>query len=88
MPTESLYHVKPELRCPVLFPRGRRHAIFYAGMSNTRHLNDMEFGTATLVHRYGFAPRDITVLSFDGTTDTQEARTPSGPVTGRPTRSR
>ena len=84
VPTELLHHVKPELLCPILFPRGRRHAIFYAGMSNTRHLNDMEFGYRTLVHRYGFAPRDITVLSFDGTTNTQEGANTIWPGDGTP----
>ena len=84
VPTESLYHIKPELRCPILIPRGRRYAIFYSGMSNTRHLNDMEFGYRTLVHRYGFAPRDITVLSFDGTTDTQEGANTIWPGDGTP----
>ena len=53
-------------------------------MSNTRHLNDMEFGYRTLVHRYGFAPRDITVLSFDGTTDTQEGANTIWPGDGTP----
>jgi hypothetical protein len=84
VPTESLYHVKPELLCPVLFPAGRRYAIFYSGMSNTRHLNDMEFGYRTLVHRYGFARRDITVLSFNGTTDTQEGVNTIWPGDGTP----
>lgn len=72
VPADLLYRVTPEWRCPAPGPRGRRYAIFYAGMPNTRHLNEMEFGYRTLVHRYGFAPADITVLSFDGTTNTQE----------------
>jgi hypothetical protein len=84
VPPQTLYHVKPELRCPILFPPGRRYAIFYAGMSNTRHLNDLEFGYRTLVHRYGFAPRDITVLSFNGTTDTQEGVNTLWPGDGTP----
>ena len=84
VPAGSLYHVKPSWPCPVLWPRGRRHAIFYAGMSNTRHLNDMEFGYRTLVHRYGFAPGDITVLSYDGTTNTQEGANTIWPGDGTP----
>ena len=84
VPVDSLHHVKPELRCPILFPRGRRYAIFYSGMSNTRHLNDMEFGYRTLVHRYGFAPRDIIVLSYDGTTHTQEGANTVWPGDGTP----
>jgi hypothetical protein len=72
VPSDSLYHIRPAFLCPIIFPRGNRYAIFYSGMSNTRHLNDMEFGYRTLIHRYGFAPGNITVLSYDGTTDTQE----------------
>jgi hypothetical protein len=84
VPAESLYHIRPPLLCPVLRPRGRRYAIFYAGMSNTRHLNDMEFGYRTLIHRYGFAPEDITVLSYDGTTHTQEGANTIWPGDGTP----
>jgi hypothetical protein len=84
VPAESLYHIRPPWLCPILYPRGRRYAILYSGMSNTRHLNDMEFGYRTLVHRYGFAPGDITVLSFDGTTRTQEGANTTWPGDGTP----
>jgi hypothetical protein len=84
VPAESLYHIRPPWPCPILWPAGRRYAIFYSGMSNTRHLNDMEFGYRTLVHRYGFAPADITVLSYDGTTHTQEGSNTSWPGDGTP----
>ncbi len=69
---ETLFHVRPPFRCPIFIPDGVRYAIFYSGMSNTRHLNDLEFGYRTVVHRYGFEPGNITVLSYDGTTNTQE----------------
>jgi Peptidase C13 family len=69
-PPSSLFHVRPPFRAPILLPDGKRYAIFYSGMSETRHLNDMEFGYRTLIHRYGFQPADITVLSWDGTTET------------------
>ncbi|HEX3692273.1 MAG TPA: C13 family peptidase [Solirubrobacteraceae bacterium] len=68
----SLFHVHPTFRCPVIIPDGERYAIFYSGMSNSRHLNDMEFGYRTLVHVYGFKPENVTVLSYNGTTNTQE----------------
>jgi hypothetical protein len=82
VPVEDLFHVRPPFRCPILLPRGNRYAILFSGMSNTRHLNDMEFGYRTLVHRYGFAPENITVLSFDGTTDTQEGSNSTWPGDG------
>jgi hypothetical protein len=70
---DALFHLPPPYLCPIfIFPEGTRYAIFYSGMSNTRHLNDMEFGYRTLVYRYGFDPANITVLSYDGTTDTQD----------------
>jgi hypothetical protein len=71
-PVDSLFHVRPPFRCPIVLPDGTRYAIFYSGMSNTRHLNDMEFGYRTLVHTYGFDPANIIVLSYNGTTNTQE----------------
>jgi hypothetical protein len=46
--------------------RGRRYAVLFSGMSNRRHLNDLEFLYRTLVNVYGFARRDITVLNFCG----------------------
>jgi hypothetical protein len=67
------FHVRLPFRCPVFWPRGNRYAIFYSGMTFTRHLNDMEFGYRTLVHRYGFDPGNITVLSYDGSTDTTDS---------------
>jgi Peptidase C13 family len=71
-PPSSLFHVRPPFLPPIPIPDGNRYAIFYSGMSDTRHLNDMEFGYRTLIHRYGFRPADITVLSWDGTTNTSE----------------
>jgi hypothetical protein len=82
LPMEALFHVIPAWHCPIFFPRGNRYAIFYSGMSNTRHLNDMEFGYRTLIHRYRFRPENITVLSYDGTTDTQEGTNITWPGDG------
>ncbi len=43
------------------------YAILYAGLSNNRHLNDIEFLYRTLVHSYGVPKANITVLNYDGT---------------------
>jgi hypothetical protein len=59
-------------RCPVIWPRGDRYAVLFAGMSNKRHLNDMEFLYRTLVDVYGFRPDHIYALSYDGTLNTQD----------------
>jgi hypothetical protein len=62
----------PVWRCPIIIPEGMRYAILYAGMSNKRHLNDMEFLYRTLIDVYGFDPAHIYVMSFDGTLNTQD----------------
>jgi len=63
---------KPYFVCPILWPEGTRYAILYAGMTNKRHLNDMEFLYRTLVDKYGFSPSHIYALSYDGTLNTQD----------------
>jgi hypothetical protein len=68
----NIYKVRPYFRCPILLPEGTRYAILYAGMSNKRHLNDMEFLYRTLVDLYAFNPAHIYALSFDGTLNTQD----------------
>jgi hypothetical protein len=69
----ELYWPKwPIWRCPIIFPEGNRYAILYSGMSNKRHLNDMEFLYRTLIDIYGFNPANIQVLSYDGTLNTQD----------------
>lgn len=62
----------PVWRCPIIIPEGTRYAILFAGMSNKRHLNDMEFLYRTLIDIYGFDPAHITALSYDGTLNTQD----------------
>jgi hypothetical protein len=64
-------HWPPILRCPII-SRRRRYAILWSGMSNKRHLNDMEFLYRTLIDRYGFASGDIYAMSYDGTLNTQD----------------
>ena len=62
----------PAWRCPIIVPRGTRYAILFSGMSNKRHLNDMEFLYRTLVDIYGFNPAHIYVLNYDGSLNTQD----------------
>jgi len=68
----NYYMVKPYFRCPIILPDGGRYAILFAGMTNKRHLNDMEFLYRTLIDLYSFDPNHITVLSYDGTLNTQD----------------
>jgi hypothetical protein len=71
-PELDIFRVRPILRCPVMRPDGQRYAILYSGMSNMRHLNDLEFAWRMLVDRYGFNPSHIYVLNYDGTLNTQD----------------
>ena len=72
-PNPILFHPFPPIwRCPIIIPEGTRYAILYSGMSNKRHLNDMEFLYRTLVDIYAFDPAHIQVLSYDGTLNTQD----------------
>jgi Peptidase C13 family len=66
------FHVRPILRCPILVPDGNRYAILYSGMSDFRHLNDLEFCYRMLIERYGFASGNIYALNYDGTLDTKD----------------
>jgi hypothetical protein len=47
--------------------RGERYAILFSGMSNNRHLNDLEFIYRSLTDLYQFSPSHIHVLNYDGT---------------------
>lgn len=64
------FPVKPPFLGPVIQPDGERYAILFSGMSNKRHLNDMEFLYRTMVDTYGFKKENIFSLSFDGTLNT------------------
>ena len=69
----NLFRIRwPIWRCPLFWPTGTRYAILFSGMSNKRHLNDMEFLYRTLIDIYGFDPSHIQVLSYDGTLNTQD----------------
>jgi Peptidase C13 family len=72
IPPSNLFHIPPILRCPIIFPDGTRYAILYSGMSNKRHLNDLEFCYRTLIDRYAFDPSHIYVCNYDCSLDTQD----------------
>jgi hypothetical protein len=80
------YPIQPIFRCPIVFPEGSRYAILFAGMSNKRHLNDMEFLYRTLVDNYGMDKKNIQALSYDGTLNTQDGVQTHWPGDGTPYR--
>jgi hypothetical protein len=81
-PNPDIFKVRPILRCPIFIPDGNRYAILYSGMSNNRHLNDLEFCYRMLIDRYGFDPKKIYVLNYDGTLNTQEGPPAAWPGDG------
>ena len=85
-PTETIVHFPPIWRCPIFIPDGVRYAILYSGMSNMRHLNDLEFCYRMLIDRYCFDPNNITVLNYDGTLNTQDGPGVTWPGDGTPYR--
>ena len=79
-PSQYLFKVWPYFRCPRLVPDGARYAILFSGMSNLRHLNDLEFCYRMLIDEYSFNSDNIYVLNYDGTMNTQDG----APTTGWP----
>lgn len=73
----------PIFHCPILHER-QRYAILWSGMSNKRHLNDMEFLYRTLVHKYSFNPSHIHSMSYDGSLNTQDGVQTHWPGDGTP----
>ena len=67
-------------------PLSDRHAILYSGMSNQRHLNDLEFLYRVLVDKYRFDPANIYALSYDGTLKTQDGMPTNWPGNKTPYR--
>jgi hypothetical protein len=61
------FYFPPPYRCPRPIPEGTRYAILYSGLTQARHLNDMEFAYRTLIDGYGFSADNIYVLNYDGT---------------------
>lgn len=72
--TDSLiiHRIWPWFRCPVIVPAYQRFAVLYSGMSNKRHLNELEFLYRTLIDIYHFDPNNILVYTYDGTLNTQD----------------
>jgi hypothetical protein len=68
----NLYRFWPWFRCPAFIPAYQRYAILYSGMSNKRHLNDLEFLYRTLIDIYHFDPKNILAYSYDGSLNTQD----------------
>ena len=57
----------PKLNEALNTATGNRYAILFSGMSNNRHLNDLEFLYRTLIDIYKFDAANIIVLNYDGT---------------------
>ncbi len=72
----------PVWRCPIIIPEGKRYAILFSGMSNRRHLNDLEFLYRTLIDCYYFDTKNIYALSYDGTLNTQDGMQVNWPGDG------
>lgn len=56
----------PKLDNALANATGNKYAILFSGMSNNRHLNDLEFLYRTLLDIYKFDPANIIVLNYDG----------------------
>jgi hypothetical protein len=57
----------PAITNALVNARGERYAILFSGLSDNRHVNDMEFLYRTLIDIYGFSAANITVLNHNGT---------------------
>lgn len=57
---------------------GQRYALLFSGMSDNRHLNDLEFLYRVLIGRYGWDPGNIIVLNYDGSVNYAGAPSPIG----------
>lgn len=80
------FRMRPIIRCPRLHPAGSRYAILYSGMSNMRHVNDLEFCYRMLVDQYGFAAANIYVCNYDGSLNSQDGVPTTWPGDGTPYR--
>jgi peptidase C13-like protein len=70
--TSTIFHLPIFYRCPVRIPDGQRYAILFSGMSNVRHLNNLEFMYRMLVDDYSFNSKNIYVLNYDGALNCQD----------------
>ena len=83
-PKWIIYKKWPVLRVPILLPDGERYAILFSGMSNVRHVNNLEFLYRTLVNEYSFKPANIYALNYDGTLNSQDGVPASWVADGTP----
>lgn len=67
---------KPKRECEPC--AGQRYALLFSGMSDNRHLNDLEYLYRVLLDQYGWNPANITVLNWDGSVNYAGAPNPIG----------
>ncbi len=67
LPSSVVFHRGWRYRCPIILPKGQRYALLFSGMSNVRHLNNLEYMYRMLLDEYAFKPDNIYVLNYDGT---------------------
>lgn len=68
----------PALTNALTNARGNRYAILFSGMSDNRHVNDLEFLYRTLIDIYGFNTANIQVLNENGALHYAGASSPVG----------
>lgn len=66
--TEAAMRTRPisDERLKAVPGTGERYAILFSGMSDNRHLNDLEYLYRGLIDIYHFKPANIIVLNYDG----------------------
>ena len=75
-PKKPKTDARPE--CELEASAGQRYALLFSGMSDNRHLNDLEFLYRVLTNQYGWNPANITVLNWDGSVSYAGAPNPIG----------
>lgn len=63
----DIYRIRPDFAIRPQRWKGKRYAVLFAGMSNNRHTNDLEFLYRTLRDVYQVPKSHIYVLNHDGT---------------------
>lgn len=70
-PVELSYKKDPDkevmLKSALSNISGKRYAVLFSGLTEYRHLNDLEFLYRVLINTYEFEPENIFVLNYDGT---------------------
>ncbi|HMG46847.1 MAG TPA: hypothetical protein VK614_05250 [Allosphingosinicella sp.] len=75
-PDKPVKQPKPKHKCVPC--KGQRYALLFSGMSDNRHLNDLEYLYRVMIDQYGWKPANITVLNWDGTVNYSGAPNPIG----------